>query len=112
MGFVIYGRKRTAIDVGEALIKCPSCESHKWADIMVYSVYYHLYWIPMFPYEKDVDIICGDCGLKQYGMIFEQPLIGNFEEIRRRFRHPWYTYIGIGVFVMIVIAAVIASIGK
>src|SRR5258708_32665224 len=29
---------------------------------MVSSVYFHLYWIPMFPYDKEATVICHKCG--------------------------------------------------
>jgi hypothetical protein len=110
MGLVIYGTRQVPIGFGEYLLKCPCCETNNWADVMVISNYYHLYWIPMFPFEKQANIICQKCGLKRYGRAFDANLISNFDEIKERFRHPWYTYTGVGILFFIFVAVVIASI--
>ena len=41
--FKAYGIKNSIIGVDEYLVKCPSCESASWADVMVISLYYHFY---------------------------------------------------------------------
>jgi transcription elongation factor Elf1 len=64
MGIVIYGTKIVPVGVDESFVKCPVCGSHQHADVMVESHYYHLYWIPVFPYDKTATIICQNCGLK------------------------------------------------
>ena len=44
-----FGIKQAAIDVGEYLVSCPSCECDNRADVMVISNYYHFYYVPIFP---------------------------------------------------------------
>ena len=110
MGIIIYGNQETPIGVEEFLIRCPSCEAHHCADVMVSSNYYHIYWIPIFPFEKNANIICKKCGLKRYGMSFSPSLISNFAEVKGIFKHPWFTYLGAGIFSFLVIVAIIASI--
>ena len=89
-----YGIERTPIDVDEYLVKCPSCETHQWADVMVYSVYSHFYYIPLLPNDKDAMVICKKCGLKRTGVPFDSKLINNYQEIKHKYRHRWFTYIG------------------
>ena len=112
MAFIVYGRHRAPIDLGEAFVKCPHCEAHNWADMMVYSNYYHVYWIPMFPFDKEANLICTKCGLKRYGMGFSNKLLDNFDELKKKFKHPWYTYIGIAAFLLIVIGGILSAIFK
>jgi hypothetical protein len=86
--------KETPIDVDEFLVKCPSCEKHSWADVMIISRYFSYGRIPMFPSSKEANVICKTCGLKRYGMSFNPNLISNYEEVKRKYKHPWWTYIG------------------
>lgn len=92
-----YGLERASINTGEFLVRCPSCETTQWAEIMVSSVYSHLYYIPLYPNDKDAFVCCKKCGLKRYGVAFNVKLINNFEEIKGKYRHPWYTYIGVSI---------------
>jgi hypothetical protein len=110
MGIIFFGNKETPIGLDEFLIKCPSCETHSWADIMVLSNYYHIYWVPMFPFEKNANVICKKCGLKRYGRSFDASLISNYNEVKNNFRHPWFTYAGAGTLTIIFIAIILASV--
>jgi hypothetical protein len=109
MGLIIYGSEEMPIEVGEFLIFCPSCESHQWADIMVLSLYYHIYLIPIIPFDKNVNTICQNCELKSYGRNFDSKLISNYTEVQRNVRHPWYACTGIGFLLIIIIISVIVS---
>jgi hypothetical protein len=99
MAFIIHETKETAIRIDEFFIKCPSCESYSWADILVISKYVHVYWIPLWPYDKEANVFCTKCGLKRYGMAFDSDLVGNYYEVKHKFKHPWHTYIGLMVIV-------------
>lgn len=93
-----YGIERASIGTGEFMVKCPSCETDQWAEILVSSVYSHLYYIPLYPNDKDAYFCCEKCGLKRYGVPFDERLINNYEEIKGNYKHPWYTYTGVGIF--------------
>src|SRR5487761_2397662 len=99
MELIIFGVGQTPIGLDEFLIKCPSCETNSWAEIMVVSHYFHFFWIPFFPTEKDANVICKTCGLKRYGMSFDKNLISNYNEVKGKFRHPWFTYIGLTIII-------------
>lgn len=77
---------------------------------MILSNYYHIYWIPIFPFEKDANIICKKCGLKRYGSSFDASLLSNFNEVKGRFRHPWFTYIDAATLTLIFLAVVVAAV--
>ena len=113
MFLIKVGIKTAIIDVGEYLIKCPSCETNSWADVMVISNYWHIFFIPVFPTDKEATTICKKCGLRRNGIPFDQKLINNFGEIKDLYRHPWYTYAVTGftgIIILIVIAgAMLAS---
>jgi hypothetical protein len=110
MAIIIYGVKQIAIGLGEFLIKCPACETHSWADIMVTCKYFHLFWIPFFPIEKEAHVICKTCGLKRYKMRFDQKLISNYSEIKDQFKQPWFTYIGLIFVIVLLTFAILSSV--
>jgi hypothetical protein len=68
MGIIFYGWRTVAMGADDILVSCPSCEGTTTADIMVYSKYFHIFWIPMFPFEKTALTVCAGCGLKKYGI--------------------------------------------
>lgn len=110
MGLVIFGEKETPIGLNEFLIKCPSCETHSWADIMVVSHYFHFYFLPLFPTYKDANVICKTCGLKRYRTSFDQKLISNYNEVKSQYRHPWFSYIGLTIIILIILLIIIGAI--
>lgn len=71
-------------------------------------MYYHVYFIPIFPYDKNVNIICGNCGLKRYGLSFDQNLFSHYEEIKRKYRHPFYTYTGAAILILILVGTILS----
>ena len=108
--FLNYGITKSPIDIGEFIVYCPSCESDQWADIMILSNYAYFFVIPIFPVGKEANVFCKNCNLKRYGSGFDSKLINNYEEIKRQFKHPWFTYIGIAILLLPVIIGVIFSI--
>ena len=110
MAFLIYGSKRATIGYDEFLVKCPSCEGHSWADGSVYANYYHIFWIPIFPYEKEVFLICQKCGLRRYEVPFTPDFIGDFDNVKRKFRYPWYTYFALLFIGLLVAIAIVTTV--
>jgi len=89
-----YGLERTPIGIGEFLVKCPHCETDQWADVLVSSVYSHFYFIPLYPTDKDAMVVCKKCGLKRFGVPLNSNLVSNYQEVKKLYRHRWFTYIG------------------
>jgi hypothetical protein len=77
---------------------------------MVESVYLHLYFLPIAPFDKVANLICEECGNKRYGVEFSAKLIPTYEEIRMRFRHPFKTYLLSGLFAILILIAISVSI--
>ena len=111
MGLIFYGSGKKIIDVDEFLTKCPACETDQWANVAVNSVFYHIYWIPVFAYQKETNIVCRKCGLKRYGLPASEQYLKGWEEKKHEYRHPWYHYIG-ALFFIAIIVGIVASIIK
>jgi len=101
-----YKYKETPIDVDEFLVKCPSCEGYSWADVVILSRYLSYRFIPIFPTSKEANVFCKKCGLKREGMSFNKNLISNYEEIKKKYKHPWWTYLGIGLLLTFIITII------
>ena len=104
------GTKQANIGMDEFLVNCPSCETQAWADVLVTSSYYHFMYMPFWPTGKEANVICQKCGMKRYGMNFNEKLISNYREIKSKFRHPWYTYIGLSIGVIIFVSLILIAI--
>ena len=108
---MLFGTKKADIGVEEVLLHCPSCEGATKADVMVSTLYYHIWWIPMCPTGKLATIICSECGLKRVDIPLEKNIISNYKEIRSKFRNPLYTYFGVAFFLFLAIYAYFDSRG-
>jgi hypothetical protein len=104
---VFYGTKIVPIGVDQITMRCPSCEVHTPTDLMVYSRYFHIYFLPISPYSKEAYVVCNKCGSKRSGLPFDRDLFSNYNEIRSRFRHPFYTYAGVAIFGGIILLAMV-----
>ena len=102
-----FGTQKVAIGTEEVFVRCPSCGKNSPADILVMSCYFHIYYIPVFPIEKEVSVICKECGMKRYNLPFDADIINNYEEIKSKFMHPWYTYSIIGAFLLLILLGIL-----
>ncbi|MEP6952080.1 MAG: hypothetical protein ABI863_22510 [Ginsengibacter sp.] len=107
MGIIFFGTKDTPVGIDEQMCYCQACEGQTLADIMVLSSYFHIYYLPLFPVSREVNITCQECGMKSYGLPFNSKVIKNYSEIKNRFKHPWFTYIFFGSIVFLILAAII-----
>jgi len=107
MGLIFFGVKKATIGLDEMLVKCPSCEADNFADIMITSNYYHIYFVPIFPFEKEANIICQKCGLKRYDVPFNARTFKNYAGVKNKFRHPWYTYFFVGVMALVILISLL-----
>ncbi|MEO8413298.1 MAG: zinc-ribbon domain-containing protein [Ginsengibacter sp.] len=106
----VMGTREIPIGMDEFLVKCPSCEGYSPADIMIVSKYLDFFWVPLFPIDKDANVSCKTCGLNRFGMNFDSGLITNYDEVKRKFRHPWFTYVGGVFFILMLIFAIFAAL--
>ena len=110
MPLLWYGVKHANIGMDEFLVKCPSCEADKYADVMITSNYFHICWIPIFPFEKEAHLICQECGLKRYNFPFTAKNFKNYDEVKDKYRHPWYTYLFVGFIAALIIIGILVSL--
>lgn len=110
MALAIYGTRKISIYLDDFLIRCPSCETHSWAEILIVSTHIHLYWIPFFPKEKEANVVCKKCGLRRNNMTVSSKLIENIGDYKKKFRHPWFSYTGSAIIVVVILGVVFSVI--
>jgi len=104
-----YGTKQRFIGHKALYMPCPCCEAHTDADVYVTSKYFHVYWIPFWPMDKEANSECGKCGLKRYNLPIEDKFIPDAKELKRKFNHPWYTYLGPALVSFLVAFLIVSS---
>jgi len=110
MGLIIFGQTKMPIGVDQVLCQCRVCEKNTWSDLMVESVYLHLYYLPIFPVDKLANLICEECGNKRYEVAFDSRLIPAYAEIKSKFRHPLRSYLLSAVLGALILIAIVVSI--
>ncbi len=59
---IFFGTKEKEIKRGKLTnIICNDCKENVSMTYIVESKYFHLYWIPMFPYKKKTFVSCNEC---------------------------------------------------
>jgi hypothetical protein len=107
---IIYGINKTSIGIFEPLFyKCPRCEELNTTYIVIYSFYYHIFWIPVFPIRKEPIATCSECGFVRDELKFGPSLIKEFEEKKKEYKHPWWTYLLTLIFLALIITIIIVA---
>jgi hypothetical protein len=106
---LIYGSQKTIIGDDEILTKCPACEIDTFQEVIVTSNYYHFYYVPIFPIEKEISFICSKCGLRRYDIPLSKRTVPQFDEVNRKFKHPWYTYFFTLLVSLVILIAILTS---
>lgn len=99
---VIYGVSKAYIGIGEVFEKCPACESHTFHEAFFTSNYYHFFFMPIFPFEKEVTLTCTKCKLRRKDVPLTKKSISNYSEINKEYKHPLYTYTFIIILLVII----------
>jgi len=94
-----YGMKTILIGVHEPdFFQCPNCKGVNTVSFAITSTYYHFYYIPVFPFEKDGYASCDDCNFKIESLKYSRITNEDFKSFSKKFKHPFYTYTISGIF--------------
>lgn len=71
---------------------CHYCGTKESLSVLVRAAYFHIFWIPVFPYGKKVYSVCGHC--RQYLSRLEMPpeLGAKATQVARTIKTPWYYF--------------------
>jgi len=106
MAFIIYGWRQTPVGLHEfEFYECPNCEKVNTTYAIVYSLYFHFFWIPFFPDHKLIITNCSECNFKRGAERFGPILLEQSKELASKYRHPWWTW-----FLLLFLLAIVVGI--
>jgi hypothetical protein len=107
---IFFGSRSTLSGTAEVFMyECPFCEKNNSTSLFVYSRYYHVFWIPVFPYSKEAFALCSECKTKRSELKFGPKLVSEYRDCKKRFRHPWWTWSWTIIFISVILAIVIVA---
>lgn len=98
---IIYGTNGTHLRT-DALPSpaCPACGTGNALRTSLLSRYAHVYWIPLFPYQKIAVVQCGACGWDTTTP--PAGLAPAMHELKKQTRHPYWTWSGLGLVALLI----------
>jgi zinc-ribbon family len=85
--FIIYGKKRTPIGLYEFdSYQCPQCEKVNTTYAVIYSMYFHIFWIPFFPDHKLTVATCSECSFIRGTEKFGPNLLEQSKGLTKKYR--------------------------
>ncbi len=99
---IIYGtgEKRRVLDKNKMI--CPNCRKQS-LKTYVFNKYFHLFWIPVFPYGKRTIVICEDCQITYQDKAIPDEIQTELSFYRSMTRPPIYLFSG----AILILAAVL-----
>jgi hypothetical protein len=106
---IIYGTRAPQIRSEQIFDPCPNCHTNNNVHISVYQRYGHVFWIPFFPIEKTGISVCVNC--RQVLKLDQMPLVlrSNYESIKSRARTPIWSFAGVFLIALGIVAIVISQ---
>lgn len=104
-----YGTKRVLIGTYDPYpFQCPNCKELDTIEFLIYGDYFHYWYVPIFPEEKDGFASCSNCNFTINSVKFNRNTKEIFQQIRKKYRYPFYTYIGIALILTPIIILILA----
>ncbi len=110
MGIIFFGSRKTKIGSYDVFMyECPFCEQNNSTKITVLATYYHIFWIPFFPYSKEAVADCSKCNSSRNELKFGPKLVNEFKENKKKFKYPFWTWSWIIIFLTLIAAIIIVA---
>ena len=108
--FLIHGKRKFFIRLFEPLFyKCPYCDKINSTEVFIYSRYFHLFWIPVFPIRKEAVAKCNECDTARAEERFGPKLTEHLNEELSNTKHPFYSWsLLIALFLLLAFILIVA----
>jgi ribosomal protein L37AE/L43A len=107
---IIFGSRKAKIGSYDVFMyQCPFCEQNNSTRITVLCIYYHIFFIPFFPYAKDAIANCNNCNASMKEINFGPKLIEEFRETKKNFKYPWWTWLWVIIFLLLILTIFIVA---
>jgi hypothetical protein len=102
---IIVGSKETNI-VHESLFnsKCSNCGSKGKMEMDIFSRYFHVFWIPVCPYQKYGVTRCNQCQQVLHQSQFSAVLLSEYKQMKVNAKKAYWQFTGAGLFILLMIA--------
>ena len=108
-----YGTKNFILGLHDPYpFQCPNCSKLGTVEFTITGEYFHFWYIPCYPVEKDGIASCSECEFRVNTIKYNRITADEFRQIKNKYRFPFYTYTGIAIFISPVIAGVILYLFK
>ncbi len=100
---IIYGWNSKNIKqapLGEAF-ECPDCH-HRHSVLAIFASYVHIFWIPLFPYRKQAQIICMNCERADEDRDLEPEMKQKVRQLKGAVKIPWWMFSGLGMVLILI----------
>lgn len=108
-----YGTKTFLLGLHDPYpFQCPNCRKIGTVEFAITGEYFHFWYIPCYAVEKDGIATCSECEFRINSIKYNQKTADEFNQIKGKFRFPFYTYTGITIFLSPVIVLIILLLFK
>lgn len=83
---------------GQKCIACNAEDTH----VIVSASYAHIFWIPLFPYKKQLTIVCGNCGMNTKPKEVSPEVKQIADQLKSSVRIPVYMFSGSGLIALLI----------
>ena len=88
---------------------CNHCSQRKSLYIQTNCVYFHVFWIPVFPVYKKTYSICSNCRQALTSNEMPPDLHAKAGDLKKQAKIPWYLFTGSGLVMLFIILAIFIS---
>lgn len=104
---ILFGRKAQHLGLKEISTEvCSKCGS-KHQVISLFQKYFHVLWLPMFPLKRAAALQCLKCRNVELEKNFNEPKQFVVRELKKLYRAPYWTFTGLGIFLLTMILKLI-----
>jgi hypothetical protein len=107
---LIFGWKYSRIKferINDAI--CPSCQESDSLSALLYSKYFHIFWIPILPYKRIVEFHCANCGSSYDDSGLKYVLQKQYLDFKTGTKFPIWQFSGIILFFGIILWGIFSS---
>lgn len=109
---IIFGTRTKFLNGSTAVTNCDNCNSTQTVRLSFALNYFHIFWIPMFPYSKTGVSQCGHCKQVLYANQMPNGLKAVYLEEKAKVKTPWgyrFGLILIGLLILSIIVNIILN---
>jgi hypothetical protein len=108
---ILRGVREIKIAQEKRNIICPHCENDGTTEMFVKLKYFHVFFIPFFPFSKFGKTICEHCKLTlDEGEFPKAWVVDHFYPLYGRARTPWWTFFILILFVVFIFALLLQKL--